>query len=108
MAISQGLTNGMGGIRTAGDLVARMQFAKNMKIDEAKKYVADKLGVDTFQLTEENFIRDVRDELGLGIITGLPGSAMGMTAKMNIEDVLGIKIKNCEHFRDQLRRKNQL
>ena len=104
MAISQGLTNGMGGIRTSGDLVARMQFAKNMKIDEAKKYVADKLGVDTFQLTEENYIRDIRDELGIGIITGLPGSAMGMPAKMNIENLLGIKIKNCEHFRNQLKK----
>ncbi len=104
MAISQGLTNGMGGIRTAGDLVARMQFAKNMKIDEAKKYVADKLEVDPFQLTEENYIRDIRDKLGIGIITGLPGSAMGMSAKMNMEDLLGIKIKNCEHFRNQLKR----
>ena len=36
---------GMGGVRTAGDLVLRMQLANKMKIDEAKAYVAEKLGV---------------------------------------------------------------
>jgi len=35
----------MGGIRTAGDLVLRMQLARGLKIDRAKDYVAAKLGV---------------------------------------------------------------
>ena len=37
---------GMGGIRTAGDLVAWMQMTRKMKIAEAKQYVASKLGID--------------------------------------------------------------
>ena len=39
------LAAGMGGVRTAGDLVLRMQLAKKMRIDEAKAYVAEKLNV---------------------------------------------------------------
>lgn len=104
MAVAHGLCSGMGGLRTTGDLVARMQFSKNMKIDEAKKYVADKLEIDPFQLTEEGLVRDIREELGIGVATGLPNSPKGMSAKMNIEDVLGITISSCEHFRGQLKR----
>lgn len=104
MAVAHGLCSGMGGMRTTGDLVCRMQFAKNMKIDEAKKYVADKLEIDTFQLTEEGFVRDVREKLGIGVVTGQPNTPKGMPAKMNIEKVLGITISNCEHYRNQLKR----
>lgn len=104
MAVAHGLCSGMGGMRTTGDLVCRMQFAKNMKIDEAKKYVADKLEIDTFQLTEEGYVRDIREKLGIGVVTGQPNTPKGMPAKMNIEKVLGITISNCEHYRNQLKR----
>ncbi len=40
----------MGGIRTAGDLVARLQLNRGMRIDAAKKYVAEKLGVSVLDL----------------------------------------------------------
>lgn len=40
MCITHSLASGMGGVRTAGDLVARMQMSRNMKINEAKEYVA--------------------------------------------------------------------
>ena len=36
---------GMGGMRAAGDLVARLQMTRGMRLPEAKTYVADKLGV---------------------------------------------------------------
>jgi len=36
MAIAHAIASGMGGMRAAGDLVARMQIARGMKIDEAK------------------------------------------------------------------------
>ena len=85
MAVAHGLCSGMGGMRTTGDLVCRMQFAKNMKIDEAKKYVADKLEIDTFQLTEEGYVRDIRERDGIGVVTGQPNTPKGMPAKMNIE-----------------------
>ena len=104
MAVAHGLCSGMGGMRTTGDLVCRMQFAKNMKIDEAKKYVADKLEIDTFQLTEEGYVRDIREREGSGVVTGQPNTPKGMPAKMNIEKVLGITISNCEHYRNQLKR----
>jgi hypothetical protein len=31
----------MGGLRTAGDLVARMQMTRGLRLPQAKKYVAD-------------------------------------------------------------------
>jgi dimethylamine--corrinoid protein Co-methyltransferase len=42
MSIAHGVAAGMGGIRTAGDLVARMQMARKMRINDAKAYVAKK------------------------------------------------------------------
>jgi dimethylamine--corrinoid protein Co-methyltransferase len=44
---------GMGGIRTAGDLVAWMQLIKKMKLAKAKKYVAKKLGFEPLDLINE-------------------------------------------------------
>lgn len=35
----------MGGIRSAGDLVLRMQLAKSMRLPEAKNTLQEKLGV---------------------------------------------------------------
>ncbi len=65
----------MGGIRTAGDLVAWMQMTRKMRINEAKAYVADKLGVDVIALTDEEIMRQVREDLDIGIITSVSGSA---------------------------------
>ena len=98
------MTSGMGGIRTAGDLVARMEFGSNMKIDKAKKYVADKLGLDTFEIADEYVMRSLREELKIGVVTGVPKAPRGIAAKMNIEDLLGIKINSCEKFRESLRK----
>jgi hypothetical protein len=42
----------MGGMRTAGDLVLRMQLTHKMKINEAKKYLAEKLGVSLMDLSD--------------------------------------------------------
>ena len=53
MPISHIMASGMTGLRAAGDLVARMQFSKNMRIGEAKEYVAKKLGVETMDCFEE-------------------------------------------------------
>ena len=99
MSIAHFVSGGMGGIRTAGDLVARMQFTKNMKIDKAKDYVAKRLGVTAFDLSDEYVLREVREERGIGVLTGVPTAPKGIAAKMNIEDLLGIKINSCEKFR---------
>ena len=103
MDMAHMLASGMGGIRTAGDLVARMEYAKNMKVDKAKEYVAKKLGLSTLDIADEHVMRDLREELKIGVVTGLPGAPRGITAKMNIEKLLDIKINSCEKFRQSLK-----
>ena len=102
MDMAHMLASGMGGIRTAGDLVARMEYAKNMKVDKAKEYVAKKLGISTLEIADECIMRELREELGIGVITAVPGAPRGIAAKMNIEKLLGIKINSCEKFRGML------
>ena len=94
MAITHAIASGMGGMRAAGDLVARMQMTRGMKIDEAKKYVADKLSVSVADLTDPVIMTEVREDLDIGSISPLPGCAKGIEAKLRIAEVLGIDI-NC-------------
>jgi hypothetical protein len=94
MAVSHAIASGMGGMRTAGDLVARMQMTRGMKIDEAKKYVADRLSVSVADLTDPVIMTEVREDLDIGSISPLPGCAKGIEAKLRIAEVLGIDI-NC-------------
>ena len=89
----------MGGIKTAGDLVVRMQIAKGMKIDAAKKYVAEKLGVSTFDLCDPLVMTELREDLGLGVQMPGVGTPMGTAAKMNIARKLGITINSVERFK---------
>jgi dimethylamine--corrinoid protein Co-methyltransferase len=103
MPISHIMTSGMSGIRAAGDLVARMEFAKGMRIGEAKDYVAKKLDVSTDDLSDEYVMRELREELGIGVITSVAGAPKGIAAKMNIEKLLDIRINCCEKFRDQVK-----
>jgi dimethylamine--corrinoid protein Co-methyltransferase len=49
-------------------------------------------------------MRDLREELGIGIVTGVPGAPRGIAAKMNIENLLDIKINSCEKFRQKMKR----
>lgn len=91
--MSHALASGMGGIRTTGDLVARMELRK-MRLPEAKRYVADKLGVSVFDLTDSTVMRRLREELDIGVITAVPGCAKGLEAKARIADLLEIPI-NC-------------
>ena len=68
MAITHAIASGMGGMRTTGDLVARMQMTKGMKINEAKEYVANKLGVPVLDLADEAIARELREELNIGLV----------------------------------------
>lgn len=94
---------GMGGVRTAGDMVLRMQIAEKMKIDEAKAYVAEKLGVTVDELHDIVTMTDKRTELGLGLTHVEPCKEEnnGMAAKFRIADVLGIKINSVERFKER-------
>jgi len=101
MAVTHSLASGMGGVRTAGDLVARMQMSRGMKIKEAKEYVANKLKVSVRDLSDSTVMTAVRDELGLGCITQLPGRPKGIEAKFNIAEVLGIEINSVNRFKQK-------
>jgi dimethylamine--corrinoid protein Co-methyltransferase len=94
----------MGGMRTAGDLVARMELSRNMRLDEAKRYVADKLGVTPIDLSDPCIMRDLREELDIGVVTALPRASRGIQSKLKIEEVLGIKINCCEAHRNRMKR----
>ena len=94
MAISHAIASGMGGMRAAGDLVARMQMTRGMKIDAAKAYVADKLNISVSDLTDPVIMTEIREDLEIGTMNPLPGCAKGLEAKIRIAEVLGINI-NC-------------
>ena len=93
---------GMRGIRTTGDLVAWMQLIKKMKLAEAKQYVAEKLKVEISDLVNEELIRQLRQDLGIGLITSVAGSPKGMRAKLKIAELLGIRINSVELFKSQI------
>ena len=92
----------MGGIRTSGDLVAWMQITRRMKIHEAKTYVAKKLKIDLLDLTNEEVMRPIREELGIGVVTSVAGSPKGIRAKIKIAELLDISIRSVDLFRSQL------
>jgi dimethylamine--corrinoid protein Co-methyltransferase len=104
------LASGMNGMRTAGDLVMRMQMTRGMRLKEAKAYVADKLGVSVRDLSDGVVMQDVRSEFGLGRLTELENECVGeptaMEAKFNIAELLDLPINCVERFRDRVRSMN--
>ena len=101
MPIAHVMASGMGGIRTAGDLVARMQMHRKMKLPAAKKYVAERLKISVTDLSDEQVMREIREDLDIGIITSVPGSAKGMEAKARIAALLDIEISTVKRFRSK-------
>ena len=101
MAITHAVASGMGGMRAAGDLVARMQIARGMKIDQAKKYVAEKLKVAVADLTDPIIMQEVRDDLGLGILHPNIRSPKCLEAKFNIARLLDIEINCVNRFKEK-------
>jgi dimethylamine--corrinoid protein Co-methyltransferase len=102
MSISHALASSMGGIRTAGDLVARMQLTKKMRLDEAKQYVAGKLGVSVMDLCDSTVMRRLREELDIGVITAVAGAAKGLEAKARIADLLDVRINCVERLKNKM------
>jgi dimethylamine--corrinoid protein Co-methyltransferase len=95
------MTSGMGGMRTSGDLVARMQMTRGMKIEEAKKFVADKLGVSVDELTDVVSMAEIRDDLKIGGVYSSMGSPKGIEAKHHISELLGIEINSLKLFKER-------
>ena len=73
-----------------------------MKINEAKEYVAKKLGVEPLDLTDEEVMRPLREDLGIGTVTSVAGSPKGMRAKLKIAELLDIPIRSVELFKSQI------
>ena len=102
MALTHAHASGMGGMRAAGDLVARVQMARGIRIQEAKQYVADKLRIAVSELTDPVIMSEVREDLQIGAVTPLPGCAKGIEAKFRIAEVLGIDINCVQRFKDKI------
>ena len=82
--------------------MAWMQLIKKMKLAEAKQYVAKKLKVDLPDLINEELIRQLREDLGIGTIVSVAGSPKGMRAKLKIAELLGVRINSVELFKSQV------
>ena len=103
MEATHAIAAGMGGVRTSGDMVLRLQLAKGMRINEAKKYVADKLGLSVIEICDTITMADLREERGFGLQNFEPyaESTIGMEAKFRIAEALGIKINSVERFKER-------
>jgi len=104
MDVTHALAAGMGGIRTAGDLVARMQMSRALRLPEAKTYVAGKLGCSVGDLSDAYAMEQIRGDLGLGQILDHsnlhPGKPNAIMAKFRIAELLGIEIACVERFKE--------
>jgi hypothetical protein len=98
MAVTHESVAGMGGIRSAGDLVFRMQMA-GMKINAAKAFVAEKLHVSVEDLADCAVMKDLREELNIGTTQSRPNAGVGIQTKFRIAEILGISINCVEKFK---------
>jgi len=102
MAVTHAIASGMGGMRAAGDLVARMQISRGMKIGAAKAHVAEKLGVAIADLTDPVIMTEAREDLNLGLLHPHAGSPKCMEAKFNIAELLDIDINCVNQFKQRV------
>jgi len=99
MALAHMHASGMGGIRTAGDLVARMQLSRKMRLNDAKEYVAGKLKVSVADLVDEVVMNEVRQDLDIGTVyAGMGEQSRGIEAKFRIAKLLDLEINSVERF----------
>ena len=103
MDVAHSCASGMNGLRAAGDLVARMQMAKGMRITQAKRYVADRLGVTPLDLSDNTAMHELRGELRLGRVFETESSYYAdpspLEAKWHIAELLELPINSVERFR---------
>ena len=102
MSVAHIMAAGMGGIRTAGDLVAWMQLTQRMKITEAKEYVAQKLGINVMELTDEEVMHQVRQDLDIATLPVIADGASGIVAKCRIAELLDIELNSVNIFKSKL------
>jgi len=81
-----------------------MQITRGMRLGAAKAYVAERLGVSPFDLSDPIAMEDVRRERQLGRITtfeiSYPTQSSAMEAKFRIAELLDLPINCVERFRE--------
>jgi len=96
MDVAHSCASGMNGLRATGDLVARLQMTKGMRITEAKRLVADRLGVTPADLSDNVAMHDLRGELRLGRVyeteSPCPGDPSPLEAKCHIAELLDLPV----------------
>lgn len=98
MHAAHALVAGMGGVRTAGDLVARLQLNRGMRIDAAKKFVAEKLNVAVDDINDPIIMGEVREDMKIFRISEGQGTVDGIAAKYNIAKALDLGINCVKRF----------
>lgn len=99
MHAAHALTAGMSGVRTTGDLVARLQLNRGMRIDAAKKMVAEKLGVPLSDINDPVVMGEVREDLKIFRLSEGQGTTDSMAAKVNIARILDLEINCVNRFK---------
>ena len=102
MHAAHALVAGMGGVRTTGDLVARLQLNRAMRIDDAKKVVSDKLGVPLSDINDPVIMGEVREDLKIFRLAEGQGSTDSMAAKFNIARIMDMDINCVNRFKRQI------
>jgi hypothetical protein len=95
------MSAGMCGVRNAGDMVLRVQLLKGLKIDAAKEYVAEKLGVSVLDLSDCSVMTELRAKLGIGVMQPLDGMPTNVEAKIRMEKILGFPINSVTRFKER-------
>ena len=63
---------------------------------------ASKLKIGIMDLTDPVIMTELRQELGLGTVTPLPGGVKGMEARFRIGELLGIDMNCVKSFRQKV------
>jgi dimethylamine--corrinoid protein Co-methyltransferase len=106
MPVAHAVASGMNGLRAAGDLVARLEMTKGMRLADAKQYVAGRLGGGVSDLADPIAMHELRGELRLGRVfeaeTTYPGDPSPLEAKRNIADLLDVRVNGIAQGRDRV------
>ena len=79
--------------------MARLQLNRGMRIDAAKKLVAEKLSVSVFDLNDPVVMGEVREDLNIFRLSEGQGTTDSMAAKINIARLMGMDINCVNRFK---------
>lgn len=79
--------------------MARLQLNRGMRIDAAKKMVAEKLSVSVFDLNDPVVMGEVREDLNIFRLSEGQGTTDSMAAKINIARLMGMDINCVNRFK---------